>query len=1196
MKFSKNKFTANKGFALVVTLSLMILLTLLAVGLLSLSSIALRTSTAGEAQARAYANARMALFIAIGELQKHAGDDKRITADASILRETPEAQDHLVGVWKSWSPKYSISPIEPAPGEGGDRPPNYDREKNEGFVSWLASSEDLTAVTEQDWPETTGPGNDWPKLFSLANDGFDLQAAPIDLMPPATPTAPAGGVRPNGSYAWAVAQENTKAKINIAGPDVAPIPTSNVALQVQPRPSLALATGLTQPADGWDIRASRVISMNQAKLDEAMVSDPVAFAAAAASYTVHAMGLLTDPIRGGFKTDLSLGFELEDSDFEETSWNGIPNPFRTPLTGDFALDSPTSFRGEQPLFLPLVENPIVSRVTDYDVATVTQNFNGAGVPTFDHLRSFYRIPHHLYGGSSPIVAERGADHVAIRLTPASGSTYPPPSSPPTGLKSTLAIRPVLNRMIYILSPSLRTVATPQGPRERLHITITPVISLWNPYNIALEIRGAIAYPWMDIPFNLIWDVGNGDVDPNYMSNQMGNQFLDIVTPAKSAGRSVDPYFLCVLTKEGDGKLDELILLQPGEVRVFSPKNPDPIPFLLGAKNDKKDLNTKIIHMRPATEDPNTLNLTGGLRVPMTENLNRLDITGSAVSLTVKPTDPSTSPSGFYYYFVTLEDVTRIEDQDIAGRDIMISGQTITDVQLRNLAGQIPKTTFSVNELRNGSPIIGALETYQQLSRKTSDAQPAALVYTNNPRQAYFNESLAALSNPGFSEPAPIPSFISSLRRFSSINGAIEMDGGKSFWGNSFESGGQTVMPFFEIPREPMLSLAGFQHADLASNAFTQAHQFANSFASAYLARSNVAIEGGDGDARPEVPLYDHSYLTNEALWDRFFFSGAAPIMTPSGMRQIGHPSVAWNVSIADATRPLSQVVRDFVQDPSGSPLSNERMELHRGGLSDQDLTDKLLAPEGCTLIAAHLMVDGAFNINSTDVAAWTAVLAGIRGQPFAIQDGVAAAPQNRTAFPRFRHPSGVANEVWDTFRSLEDSQVRTLAEEIVKEVRLRGPFQSLAEFVNRRVADTELGSFGAIQAAINSSGLNEGDVLQDDFDASTFPGDAQGHIITKTGVGLPGYLTQADVLQSLAPVITCRSDTFIVRGYGEAKDANGRVIARARCEAVVQRMPEFVDSTVAATTAIADAGIVNQKFGRRFEIVSYRRVSNSEIQ
>jgi len=72
--------------------------------------------------------------------------------------------------------------------------------------------------------------------------------------------------------------------------------------------------------------------------------------------------------------------------------------------------------------------------------------------------------------------------------------------------------------------------------------------------------------------------------------------------------------------------------------------------------------------------------------------------------------------------------------------------------------------------------------------------------------------------------------------------------------------------------------------------------------------------------------------------------------------------------------------------------------------------------------------------------------------------------------------------------------------------------------------------------------------------------------------------------------------TSHVGGYGEAKDNSGKVIARARCEAVVQRMPEFVDPTDSSETAVAAVGSVNQKFGRRFQIISFRRIPASELQ
>jgi hypothetical protein len=292
-------------------------------------------------------------------------------------------------------------------------------------------------------------------------------------------------------------------------------------------------------------------------------------------------------------------------------------------------------------------------------------------------------------------------------------------------------------------------------------------------------------------------------------------------------------------------------------------------------------------------------------------------------------------------------------------------------------------------------------------------------------------------------------------------------------------------------------------------------------------------------------------------------------------------------------RSLKEVVTEFVNSPLENPLGNSRMRLNRRGITSENLVERLLEPAGCTRIAANLTLDGAFNINSTDVEAWTTQLSSLRGESFVVENGSPPA-SGVTAFPRFRYPSGTADDNWNGFRVLSDAQIRTLAENLVKEIRLRGPFLSLAEFVNRRVEDSELGKSGAIQAAIDAGKIND-QAKQSTFNTDRYPSESQSNIIKDTGVGIPGYLTQADVLQPLAPVITCRSDTFTVRGYGEAKDAAGKVIARSWCEAIVQRVPEFVDPADAADTSIAALSPVNQTFGRRFEIISFRQVPSAEL-
>ena len=80
----------------------------------------------------------------------------------------------------------------------------------------------------------------------------------------------------------------------------------------------------------------------------------------------------------------------------------------------------------------------------------------------------------------------------------------------------------------------------------------------------------------------------------------------------------------------------------------------------------------------------------------------------------------------------------------------------------------------------------------------------------------------------------------------------------------------------------------------------------------------------------------------------------------------------------------------------------------------------------------------------------------------------------------------------------------------------------------------------------------------------------------------------------MAPIIQARSDTFVIRGYGEAKAKNGAIIARASCEAVVQRVPDFVDSLDAADVAEnLLKSPINRVFGRRFVVKSFRWLADS---
>jgi hypothetical protein len=97
-------------------------------------------------------------------------------------------------------------------------------------------------------------------------------------------------------------------------------------------------------------------------------------------------------------------------------------------------------------------------------------------------------------------------------------------------------------------------------------------------------------------------------------------------------------------------------------------------------------------------------------------------------------------------------------------------------------------------------------------------------------------------------------------------------------------------------------------------------------------------------------------------------------------------------------------------------------------------------------------------------------------------------------------------------------------------------------------------------------------------------------------MGAPGNLIQIDLLQSLGSSIATRSDTFVIRAFGEADDGQGAK-ASSWIEAVVQRVPEFITADNATETRPEDPAFtaVNRLLGRRFKLISYQWLQPDEI-
>jgi hypothetical protein len=332
--------------------------------------------------------------------------------------------------------------------------------------------------------------------------------------------------------------------------------------------------------------------------------------------------------------------------------------------------------------------------------------------------------------------------------------------------------------------------------------------------------------------------------------------------------------------------------------------------------------------------------------------------------------------------------------------------------------------------------------------------------------------------------------------------------------------------------------------------------------------------------------------------------------------------------------------------------------------------------------ASVLLHDGTFNVNSTSVEAWTAVLGSAKA--IATSRYAANLPNTtqNTRYPRAtpQGTSAVAASTmtnasnWSGFVNLSDSQVRNLAKAIVEENKARfkvlarterdqslppaarifrgqmtaaTPYLGLTEFVNRFLhPNPQVARCGALQSAIfradkfYASTTNTVDHFSDRLSnkgvigkvdvaalSTTTAGpfanpenielpDPAGKNVTHTALGAPGNLLQSDLLEVIGSSLSTRSDTFTIRAYGEAWNTSGDS-AKCWIEAVIQRIPEFIDSTNAAETAAAgpknpatlvpgstttsdvttsnQLTPVNNVLGRRFRIVSFRTLKPNEI-
>lgn len=593
-----------------------------------------------------------------------------------------------------------------------------------------------------------------------------------------------------------------------------------------------------------------------------------------------------------------------------------------------------------------------------------------------------------------------------------------------------------------------------------------------------------------------------------------------------------------------------------------------------------------------------------------------------------------------------------DDWNFAGRYMIggdenatqiISGAALDERQFIGVA-EIARTTIVDQPAPNGSSLAIRYDLFNELNLRARVADPK-FSFTQGPTGSRATPDWIASYQP--------------LLDANSVGNYLQVNGSNAFWGESTGPSGRTHLMLYDVPTAPLLSLAAYQHANLLVYHNSPAKAVGNSRASRFVPLTmdwalRSATEPTPRQASPTESdgswwMLDHSYFLNRGLFDSYFFSGLTPAYDPTTNAALV------NVS---PTRSLTATLAALPTDPSVLTNPRLRFALPYGGslttfATDTDLTaytgvqNVTTALRPHQTISAYLMQSGALNINSPYPEAWVALIGAARETAIQVRarNGTVSTTGNTASTPFAGQmvaavsskAADPAKEEWEGFRNLTDAQIRDLASALAGQVRARvaergRPFTTLGDFLNRDLKDTTLsspqGSFnpshaGAIQTAIDRAGLSAGSGLSDinggglnstvfsaqsidtaEPDAlkigNTFVVFSNTASPSSTRMGLGGELTQADLLTAIGPHLTARSDTFKIRTYGEVVNpATGEVEAKAWLEAVVQRLPDFVDPSnkPALPPGMAETNwtSTNRDFGRRFRVISFRWLNTDDI-
>jgi len=1274
----------------VATVSMMVLLTLVAIAMLSLSTIEQRSSGGGsnEADRMARANARMALMIALGELQKAAGPDQRVSATATILGSATnphangtEAQDgrrHWVGVWDT----SGYSPADP---------------DNKTFVRWLVSGDQdqLDALGDA----RTTPASDDVAIFEGVDSAGNADPASTVKVPKVeVATATPGN---SSYYAYWVEDEGVKVDLAWNEGNFSNTDRQQAArLSTAPGPDHAVfegpfSSGVSYPLEkgsGYVDDLEKAFSSADMPLVMGSTDNHSAWLKANRhNMAMNVRGVIADVKKGGLRRDLSLAFEMDGTAESENAglFNDQEGEF---VAGNDNLAAPQNAPGMT------IKDRFLYRDFSGAGNFFSADINGGDTvvrgPSWWLLRDYANLYKRLKTSGNdytldsrayfPNRTTRGEIYDNLIDIHANDQFFPSDKrylkvhalNKEQNTSGGYAFRPIRANYAPVLL-GVNAIYSLVYADNKLQMSVDPFFVLWNPYNTQIEAQKFAITLQNGLPGGIRFRVTRpdgtvtvhgkpGSGGGGYTTKGTGTGFSNYAT--QSIGFADLSYLATDLT------------MQPGEVLIYSPPKEKDRSLDATVANDEIELG--INYSVAGTGDDKTgiffdqfPDETGGnwtsievgenetpanYQVDIMFNLyHRSDFAIVAISSTNLPDNDAKA-----------KDLTTkaIFGDHIAGKEYRLNVGTgnTTDYNYRN--GPLGYTfSYKFSEIGVATGLKESFGISSMLTLPTDHP----LTNVNSLRMepfSHLNATPVTCTNTEYSYRKGPPNIVSNIIAARGINNLLNIvgfdisntSGDNGFYGKSYQlAEGDTHFPLINIPRAPLHSLIELTGANIGTRLLEPTHAIGNSWKPPYIPTGG--IYSARESAGKQTSLNDVSWQINNALFDRYYLSGIAPKFT------IG--AGGYTPAVANTSNAIEDTLQRFYgidpSDPtqtvdSSSAMANPALEPHvPSDKTSEDIVTELLETTlgealtsptnqtpGYKKIGAYSLIKGAFNVNSTSVQAWRAFLQGNKDLALESVQGTTDS-KTGTPFPLASttsaeiHPKDPVNgvqdvELWEEFSRLTDDQIwddnstpndltddTGLAVEIVNQVKARGPFMSLSDFVNRRVGNDSRSYQGPIQEAIEQAGTNGNQTTGiRDNTSETIPNyerhtylfpfadddadlnNTNNYLGSRNNAtGIPLEVNQANILLPLAPRLSARSDTFRIRAYGEVRDADDKIIAQATCEAVVQRLPEYMDSNTDANnnepwdddSETPTLNAINQTYGRKFEIQSFRWLDQSEV-